>query len=206
MKLYYSPGACSLGIHILLEYVGAPFELALVALKDGAQFKPGYVAVNNKSKVPALERDDGSVLTEYGAIAAYIARCHPAAALIPNGAELEARSWEMLEYATATIHMQGYARMVRPYNFAPSESDHDAVRARGLEIFTKGLAIAGEKLEGHIQAGPQALTIGDTALFYVSRWARAKDLELPPNVALHYARMTALPAVQRAMAAEGLAF
>ncbi len=205
MKLYYSPGACSLGIHILLEHVGAPFELALVALKDGAQFKPEYVAVNDKSKVPALQRADGSVLTEYGAIAAYIARCHPAAALIPNDAELEARSWEMLEYATATIHMQGYARMVRPYNFAPSESDHDAVRARGLEIFTNGLKIAGEKLEGHMQAGPHDLTIGDTALFYVSRWAHAKSIELPPNVAAHFARMTALPAVQRAMASEGLA-
>jgi glutathione S-transferase len=205
MKLYYSPGACSLGIHILLEEVGAPFELSLVALKDGAQFKPDYVAVNDKSKVPALERDDGTVLTEYGAIAAYIARCHPGAALIPNDAEREARSWEMLEYATATIHMQGYARMVRPNNFAPSESDYDAVRARGEAIFTKGLTIAGEKLEGHIHGGGLEFTIGDTALFYVSRWAHAKGIELPPNVAAHFARMLGRPSVQRAMAAEGLA-
>jgi glutathione S-transferase len=205
MKLYYSPGACSLGIHILLEEVSAPFELELVALKDGAQFKPDYVAVNNKSKVPALERGDGTVLTEYGAIAAYIARCHPAAQLIPNDAEREARSWEMLEYATATIHMQGYARMVRPYNFAPSESDHDAVRTRGEEIFTKGLKIAGEKLEGHIHAGGLEFSIGDTALFYVSRWAHAKGIEFPPNVAAHFARMLDRPSVQRAMATEGLA-
>jgi glutathione S-transferase len=204
MKLYYSPGACSLGIHILLEEVGAPFELSLVPLKDGAQFKPEYVAVNNKSKIPALERDDGTVLTEYGAIGAYIARCHPAADLIPNDAEGEARCWEMLEYCTATIHMQGFARMARPGNFSPSETDHDAVRTRGEEIFTKGLKIAGEKLEGHVHGGGLEFSIGDTALFYVSRWAHARGLELPPNVAAHFGRMLDRPSVQRAMAQEGL--
>jgi glutathione S-transferase len=204
MKLYYSPGACSLGIHILLEEVGAPFELEFVALKDGAQFKPDYVAVNAKSKIPALERDDGTVLTEYGAIGAYIARCHPAAQLIPNEAEREARNWEMVEYVTATMHMQGYARMVRPYNFAPSESDHGTVRERGEEIFTKGFAIIESKLQDHHVWGPD-LTIGDTALFYVSRWAVAKAYELPPKVAAHFAWMCDRPSVIRAMTTEGLA-
>ena len=204
MKLYYSPGACSLGIHILLEEVGAPFELALVSVKDGSQFSAEYMAVNAKSKIPALERDDGTVLTEYGAIAAYIARCHPAAHLIPNDAELEARSLEMVEYVTATLHMQGYARMVRPYNFAPSESDYDAVRARGEEIFTKGFAIIETKLDAHHLVKPE-LSIGDTALFYVCRWAVAKSIELPPKVAAHFAWMCDRPSVIRAMTTEGLA-
>jgi len=58
VKLYYSPGACSLGTHVILEEIGKPYELVQVPLKDGAQFRPEYVAVNPKSKVPALQRDD----------------------------------------------------------------------------------------------------------------------------------------------------
>lgn len=204
MKLYYSQGACSLGIHILLEEVGAPFELQLVSVKDNSQVKLEYLAINPKGKIPSLRRDDGSVLTEYGAIAAYIARCHPAAELIPNDAEGEARSWEMLEYCVATIHMQGYARMMRPGNYTPNEADFDAVRARGREIFTKGLAIAGTKLEGRPHAGELGFSIGDTALFYVSRWAHAAGIELPPNVAGHFALMRERPSVVRALAAEGI--
>jgi glutathione S-transferase len=204
MKLYYSPGACSLGIHILLEEVEAPFELELVSLKDNAHFKPEYVAVNAKSKIPALERADGTVLTEYGAIAAYIARCHPAAQLIPNDAEGEARAWEMIEYCTATMHMQGYARMARPYNFTPNEADYDAVRSRGEEIFTKGFQIVESRLAGHPNAGGLEFSIGDTALFFVSRWAHARGITLPPRVAVHYAEMLERPAVMRAMATEGL--
>jgi glutathione S-transferase len=204
MKLFYSPGACSLGIRVLLEEVGAPYESELVSLKDGAQYKPEYTSINPKSKIPALERDDGTVLTEYGAIAAYIARCHPAAALIPNDADGEARSWEMLEYAVATIHMQGYARMVRPGNYAPSEADYDAVRARGKEIFTKGLSIAGSKLGGHPHAGGLEFSVGDSALFYVSRWAHSAGIELPTNVAAHFAQMRERPSVQRALEAEGI--
>ena len=69
MKLYYSPGACSLGIHLLLEEIGKPYELARLNLAEGEQRKPGFAAVNRKGKVPTLVRDDGTVLTEFPAIA-----------------------------------------------------------------------------------------------------------------------------------------
>ncbi len=67
------PGACSVGIHVLLEEIGAPYEAVLFNLREGAQFKPEFTGVNPKSKVPTLERDDGSVLTEYPAIAFWLA-------------------------------------------------------------------------------------------------------------------------------------
>ncbi len=73
MKLYYAPGACSIGIHILLEEIGLPYDLERVNLQQGEQYKPAYTAVNPKSKVPTLVRDDGSVLTEYPAIAYWLA-------------------------------------------------------------------------------------------------------------------------------------
>ena len=69
MKLFYSPGACSLGIHVLLQEIGKPFELEKVELAKGEQFQPPFTSVNPKLKVPVLQRDDGSILTEYPAIA-----------------------------------------------------------------------------------------------------------------------------------------
>ncbi len=203
MKLFYAPGACSLGIHILLEESRAPFELQAVNLREREQYGPAYASVNPKSKIPSLQRDDGTVLTEYGAIAAYIARCHPGAALIPNDAEGEARSWELLEYCVGTIHMQGYARMGRPGNFSPNEADHEAVRTRGREIFNNGLAIIDASLAGHDNHSA-SITIGDSALFYVCHWALRSALELPPHVALRFDQLKVRPSVQRALLAEGI--
>src|SRR3954454_18766119 len=77
MKLYYAPGVCSIGIHVLLEEIGKPYDLEAVNLREGAQYQPGFTQVSPKSKVPALQRDDGSVLTEFPVIAAYLAKKNP---------------------------------------------------------------------------------------------------------------------------------
>ncbi|OYV28276.1 MAG: glutathione S-transferase, partial [Acidocella sp. 20-61-6] len=81
MKLFYSPNACSMAIHIVLEEIGKPYELALVDFAKASQYQPEYLAVNPKSKVPALMRDDGAVLTELPAIAWYLAKTNPQANL-----------------------------------------------------------------------------------------------------------------------------
>ena len=204
MKLYYSPGACSLGIHVLLEELGVPYETQLVSLKDGEQRKPAYTAVNPKAKVPALERDDGSVLTEWAAIATWLARTHPGSVMIPKDPDSEARAMEAMDYIVGTMHMQGFARMVRAEAFAPSASDHDAVKARGLEIFTNGFKLIDRALEGReYLAG--SYSIADAALLFVCNWANRVKVPLPPNVAAHFARMKQRPAVQRALTNEGIA-
>lgn len=205
MKLFYAPGACSLGIHVLLEESGAPFEPTILNIREGAQFKPEFTGLNAKSKVPTLQRDDGSVLTEFPAIAYWIAASFPAAKLMPATVEGQTRALEATDYAVATMHMQGFSRMFRPVNFSPSEGDAEAVKARGLEIFNKGLAVMDKALEGRDYVAGE-FSFGDAALFYVSFWAAERlKLTLPPNVAAHYARMKARPAVQRVMAREGLA-
>src|ERR1700720_4401269 len=104
MKLMYSPGACSIGIHVLLEEIGKPYEAQLVNLREGGQFKTEFTSINPKSKVPTLVRDDGSVLTEYGAIARWLARTHPEAALLPQDPDSEARAIELLDYVVGTVH------------------------------------------------------------------------------------------------------
>src|ERR1700733_9966486 len=132
MKLYYSPGACSLGIRVLIEELGVPYETQLISLKDGEQRKPAYTAVNPKAKIPALERDDGSVLTEWPAIATWLARTNPGSAMIPQDPDAEARALEAMDYIVSTMHMQGFARMVRAGSFTPNEADQEVVKARGL--------------------------------------------------------------------------
>ena len=89
MKLYYAPGACSVGIHVLLEEIGKPYELAKLDLKGGEQTRPPFSTLNPKGKVPTLQRDDGSVITEYPVIAYWLAKTNPEAGLMPTGEEAE---------------------------------------------------------------------------------------------------------------------
>ncbi|MBY0331491.1 MAG: glutathione S-transferase N-terminal domain-containing protein [Acetobacteraceae bacterium] len=205
MKLFYAPGACSIGIHVLLEEIGKPYEAVPVNLREGAQFKPEFTEVNPKSKVPTLVRDDGAVQTEYPAIAVWLAATNPEAGLMPKTPEAMARALEATDYCVATMHMQGFGRIFRPAAFAPSEADHPAVRARGEEIFSKGLALLDKQLEGKEWIAGE-FSFADSALYYVCFWWNGRlNKALPPNVAAHYARMNARPAVQRTLKAEGLA-
>ena len=203
MRLYHSPGACSLGIHVLLEEVGQPFELARLNLAEGEQRKPEFAAVNRKGKVPTLVRDDGTVLTEFPAIAWWLALANPQAHLLPADAEGQARALEAMDYVVGTMHGQGFGRMFRPAAFTPSEADHDKVKAQGRELFEKGLRLMDEQLAGKEYLLGE-FSIADAALFYVEFWAGRMGIDLPPNCAAHFARMTARPAVRRAMEKEGL--
>ncbi|MBM3643644.1 MAG: glutathione S-transferase [Alphaproteobacteria bacterium] len=205
MKLYYMPGACSVGIHVILEEIGKPFEAQRIDGAKQEQYGPDFVKLNPKSKVPTLQRDDGSVLTEFPAIAVWLARTNPDKKLLPADADGEARALEAMDFVVSTMHMHGFSRMFRPGNYAFTEADHDKVKARGKEIFEKGLALMDKAL-----AGKEYLTgsfsIADAALFYVSFWAAGRmKMPLPANVAAHYARMKARPAVKRVPEKEGLA-
>ena len=200
MKLFYAPGACSIGIHILLEELGRPYTADAINLREGAQRKPEYLARNPKAKVPTLERDDGSILTEYGAISQYLAYDTP---LAPNGREAEARAYESLEYIVGSIHMQGFGRLFRPGNFAPNASDEEWVKTRGRELITQGFDVVSHTI------GTQEYLFGafshvDCALFYVEFWAGRVGLPLPPSLAAHIARMKARPAVAKVLADEGV--
>ena len=204
MKLMYSPGACSIGIHVLLVEIGKPYEAQLVNLREGAQFKPDFTAVNPKSKVPTLVRDDGSVLTEYPAIAFWLARTNPDKKLLPDDADAQARVLEALDYAVSTVHMQGFSRLFRAANYTPNPADEDKVKERGKELVEKGFAVLDKALAGKdYLAG--SFSIADSALFYVEFWGgKRMNMKLPPNCEAHLNRMLARPAVQRVLQQEGL--
>jgi glutathione S-transferase len=205
MKLFYAPGACSIGIHVILEEIGKPFELHKVDLRAGEQFKPPMSEINPKSKVPTLLRDDGRVVTEFPVMAQFLAAQSPEAGLLPTDPEHALEAAEAMDYCVATIHMQGFSRLFRPSNFAPSEADHDAVKARGKEIIEKGYGIMAQQLQGREWVGG-TYSVADAALFYVELWgAKRMGMALPPALASHFDRMLARPAVQRTLASEGLA-
>ena len=201
MKLSYAPGACSVGIHVLLEELGAPYETERLNLREGEQRKPGYTSKNPKAKVPLLERDDGSVLSEYGAISHYLTAGTP---LAPAGREAEARAIEALDYIVGTIHMQGFARLFRSSNFTPNAADEAWVKAKGREIVEQGFTVIASTL-GARDYLFGAFSYVDCALFYVEFWAARAGLDLPPPLAAHLARMKARPAVVKVLAEEGLA-
>lgn len=205
MKLYYAPGACSIGIHVILAEIGKPYEAHRVDFQKQEQYGPDFKAINPKSKVPTLVRDDGSVLTEFPAISLWLARSNPGTQLLPADLEGEVRAMEALDFTVATLHMQGFTRLFRPGNFSPNEADHDKVKARGREIIDAGLRLMDETLAGKDYL-LGSFSVADAALFYVEFWAADRmSIPLPANCAAHLARMKARPSVQRVMAEEGLA-
>ncbi len=204
MKLYYAPGACSIGIHVLLEEIGKPYEAERVNLQQGEQYKPPFTTVNPKSKVPTLVKDDGSVLTEFPAIAYWLAKTNPFADLLPDDIDQQARALELTDYAVATIHMQGFGRQFRASNFTPSAADEESVKARGRELAEKGFAVLDKALEAKDYAVGK-FSIADAAIFYTEFWSRRVGITLPANCAAHLERMLARPSVQRTLQQEGLA-
>ncbi len=204
MKLYYAPGACSIGIHVLLEEIGKPYETERVNLQQGEHFKPAFTAVNPKSKVPTLAKDGGSIVTEYPAIAYWLARTNPFADLLPDDIDAAARAIELMDYVIATMHMQGFGRLFRPGAFTPNPADEDAVKARGRDIVERGFALIDAALEGRDYAVGK-FSLADSAIFYVEFWSKHFAMTLPANCAAHLDRMLARPAVQRVMQQEGLA-
>ena len=204
MKFHMTPGSCSTGIHILLEEIGLVFEAYLVNLLAGDQRKPEYLALNPKGTIPTLVRDDGSVLTEFQAIAWWLARMHPKRKLLPETTEGEVRVLEMMNYAVNTLHGEGFARIFTTEKFTPNPSDHEAVKARGREILERGFAIVNDVLAGREYVADH-FTIADAALFYVEFWAVRTDLPLPEHCLAHYRRLLTRPAVRQVLAEEGYA-
>jgi glutathione S-transferase len=204
MKLYYMNNACSLGIHVLLAEIGKPYELEKVDFMESAQYKPDFVKLNPKSKVPVLELDDGQIVTEFPAIAYYLARANPETKLLPADILGEAKALELLDYLIATVHMRGFTRIFRPEVFSPTPEDKEKVQAAGRKFIETGFLLLEPVL------GDQKYILGDFsivegALFFLEHWAvnRAK-IPLPAVWMAHYERLMARPAVKTALAAEGL--
>ncbi len=203
-KFYMTPGSCSTGIHILLEECGLVFEAHIVNLLAGDQYKPDYLAINPKGSIPALVLDDGTALTEFSAIAWWLARSYPKRQLLPATVAGEVRALSLMNYAVHTLHTQGFARIFTTERFAPSSGDHESVKAQGRQIIDQGFAIVDRELAGREYVDAQ-FGIADAALFYVEFWAERIGIALPANCLAHYRRLLTRPAVRQVLAEEGYA-
>ena len=199
MKLYFSPGACSLSPHIVLLETGLDFSAEQVDLRakltaTGADFR----AISPKGYVPALALDDGSVLTEGAAIVQFLADLAPAAGLLPpvgDAARYKVISW--LSYISSELH-KNFSPL-----FNPAASDDIKAHARKMLALRLEYVAAqlskGDYLEGRF-------SVADAYLFTVLGWADVVGLDLSawPVLGVYRARIGARPAVQQALRAEGL--
>ncbi len=200
MKLFYSPGACSLSPHIVAREAGIDLELVKVDTKTKTIAAEGdYWNVNPKGYVPAIEVDNGEVLTEGPAIVQYLADLKAESNLAPaNGTWARTRLQETLNYITSEIH-KSYSPLFRP-DVLP------AVREERLAYLKKRYALLDKQLAGRNYLFGDQFTVADAYLFVVTNWARGVKLDLSDfvNLQAFQKRVAARPAVRAAMQAEGL--
>lgn len=202
MKFYMTPGSCSTGIHILLEELELPFAAYILNLPAGDHRKPEYLALNPKATIPTLVLDDDTAITEFAAIAYWLARKYPKAGFLPDNLTDEARVIEVLTYVTGTVHGQAYTRIFTTDSYSSNPEDHPAIQARGKEMVAHCFEILDVQLAGR-EYVVSHFTIADAALFYVEFWAEKIGLTLPANLKAHYQRMLQRPVVRRVLAEEG---
>jgi glutathione S-transferase len=200
MKLYYSPGACSLAPHIVASEAGLALQFEKVDLRTkktetGADFG----AINPKGYVPALLLDDGELLTEGVAVSQYLADRKPESGLAPAAGSLARyRLQEMLTYVSSELH-KNYGPLFNPAS-APE------LRAEKVAALQKRYALIEKQLQGRSYLFGEHFTAADAYLFVVTSWAPKLKVDLSafPNLTAFQARVAARPAVQTALRAEGL--
>lgn len=200
MKLYFAPGACSLASHIVLCELGLPFTLERVNLRDktiadGRDFR----TINPLGYVPALELNDGEILTEGSAILFYLADLVPSAHLVPPAGEVSRyRLLAWLNFIGSELHK----------NFSPLFAKDTPAEYKA--VVSERLAARFAHVDGVLAYSPyladDSFSIADVYLFVVSNWASVVGFDLSPfpHLLAFRERILARPAVQAAMKSEGL--
>lgn len=202
MKLYYLPGACSLADHIVLEWIGQPYETYRVAREELGT--PAYLSINPSGVVPALQEADGWVLTENVAILNYLADKFPLAGLGGEGARGRAEVNRWLAYINSDLHPV-FKCVFRADRFIEGDDAQEALRHRSIERLRAYFERLDKQLDGcDWLTGTRSFA--DPYLFVVLRWAMAKGVNLTglDHLARFHQRMMNDPAVKSAMAQEGL--
>lgn len=202
MRLFTTPGTCSLACHIALYETGEAFaaetvDLRAKTLADGSDYR----AINPKGSVPALEIAPGEVLTEGVAIMQYVADRVGGAGIAPAAGTLErARMQEAMNFIAGELHKTGYGPLFRP-------GLPDEAKAAQMAVIDGKLAwIEGLLADGRDYLLPGGYSLADGYLFTITGWSRrfGHDLGRFPKVVALRARVAARPAVQAAMRAEGM--
>ena len=198
MKLYYFPGACSLAVHIVLEEIGLPYEMIRVDLaKKTTENSKNYFEINPKGFVPALELDNGQVLTEAQVIVQYLADQNPDSYLIPPmGSIARYRVMEWLSYIAMEVQ-KGFGPLFNPNT---SEETRKTVISNLINYFD----FISESLGDKDYLCGDRYTIVDAYLFTILNWTRFVEVDLTPwkKLRRYMARIMKRPAVKQAMTSE----
>jgi len=203
--LYYYPGACSLSVHAVLEETGHPYAARRIDIHGGDNDTPAYRAIHPRGLVPVLETSEG-LLTEAPAILLHLADLHPEAGLVPpSGTLARTRCHEWLLLGATHPH-PAFARLMRAERFASDAPAVEAVRTQGRADFWEAVRHLDERLAGKSWALGETYSVCDPYLMVFFLWARFVGLPVGELTAYsaHFARVTARPAVRRAIAAEEL--
>jgi glutathione S-transferase len=200
MKLYFAPGACSLSPHIVSRELGIPVELKKVNTKDKTIEGGGdYWKVNARGYVPALELDNGQILTEGPAIVQYLADQKPEAGLAPKPGTFERyRLQEWLNFLTSEVHKQ-FSPLFKP-------NTPDEYKKIAKENIATRFDWLDKQLAGKDYLMGKQFTVADAYLFVLLNWTKFQNIDLAkwPNLAAFQQRVGARPKVQEALQAEGL--
>lgn len=204
LTLYIAKGTSALAAHILLEEVGAAYQIVEVALAEGAHRQAPFLHTNPKARVPALETPEG-VITENPAILTYVAATHPEAGMLPEGAFARAEADALNAYLCATVHV-AFAHKFRGARWADDPAAQDAMAAK----VASNLADCASLIEAHYLRGPWALgeqfTLCDAYLALVPRWLTLAGVNLSdyPKLSAHWTSLHARPAAARVIALHGV--
>ncbi|MEI2300547.1 glutathione S-transferase family protein [Ensifer sp. MJa1] len=202
--LYYAPGACSLSVHIVLEWLGEPYKAVRVNYAD-----PEYHKLNPAGQVPTLDIGDGTLLTQCSAILAYLAKTHPEATLAGNKTPFgQADIGRWSAFFTGDVHPAFFPLfMPQRYTTAKDDAALAKVRAAGVALVRKRLDLLEAHLIGRTYIVGGSRTYVDAYSVPMIRWASATipgGLVDWPAVKVHHERMLADAGVEKAMRDEGL--
>jgi glutathione S-transferase len=204
IKLYYSPGACSLAAHILLEELQLPYETIKVDIKTHKADSEDFYKINPLGSVPVLMLDDGSLITQNGAILPYLGELDPKQPLLPPVGTLQrVRCQEWLAFLNADVH-KAFSPLFGLTAFVDSETAQQELKEHAEKNVKKFLSLVDKWLEGKQFALGEDFSIVDPYLLVLYQWAN--QLGFSPTQWTHYTTVVQeilkRPAVQRALATE----
>lgn len=198
MKLFYAPGACSLSPHIALREAGLPFSIEKVDLRAKAtEGGDDFKAINPKGYVPALQLDDGRVVTEGPVIVQMIADLAPESGLAPAfGSTERYQLMDWLAFIATELH-KGFSPFFNP-------SVNEEAKKSFKDRLTLRFAYLSETLGDKPYLMGETFSVADGYLFTVLRWAKGFKFDVGPKLDAYFDRVAARPAVKAALEAEGL--
>lgn len=205
LRLWYSPGACSLAPHILLREIGASFEAMRTSIPEGAHLTDEFTRLNPKNRVPVLLLN-GEVITELPAIATAISNLAPDRWLMGRTDLDRVRAYEWMNWLSGTVHGQGFGGLWRPHRFSDDPKTFENIRDKARRTIADCFDTIDKRLSGAYSTG-QNFTAVDAFLLVFYRWGNGINIDMAkafPRYASFADALLQRPSVAAAIAAEGI--